>query len=294
MNESQTRLDELKGLIDGLAEDEGVNQTAIENLFTFRGSEPHGRQPNLYEPALILAVQGRKQVYLEGRRFEYGAGQFFALFMPMAFECELLGVSPGEPMLGMAIRLDRHRIARLLLKMEQLQPGREAVNVDSHSAVFSAPIGDRLLDAATRLLRSLHDPLEAQVLGESIIDEIYYRVICDERGGALKALLHQQGQIQQISRAVEYLHEHLERNVPIDDLASVVNMSVSGFHKKFKEVMHLSPLQYIKLIRLNKARVLLLEGQGVSEAGYQVGYNSSAQFSREFKRQFGMAPSAAV
>ena len=131
-----------------------------------------------------------------------------------------------------------------------------------------------------------------KVTPESIIDEIYYRILREEQGGALKVLLRQQGQMQQISRAVEYLHENLDKNVSVDELASLVNMSSSGFHKKFKEVMHLSPLQYTKLIRLNKARTYIIEGRNVSEAGYMVGYNSPAQLSREYKRQFGVSPSA--
>ena len=111
--------------------------------------------------------------------------------------------------------------------------------------------------------------------------------------GPVRAFQIDQGQIQQVSRAVEHLHENLDRNVSVDELAGLVNMSSSGFHKKFKDVMHISPLQYVKLIRLNKARTLILEGKSVSDAGYQVGYNSAAQFSREFKRQFGVVPSAA-
>ncbi len=294
MTRSNTALTEFRDLIARHAPAEGLNSTSIVNLVTFRGSESHCRTPTIYEPALILAAQGNKYLYLEGKRFEYGAGQFLALFMPMAFECELIGATPEQPMLGVAIRLDRHRLANMLLKMGQVRQLSEPPAVESSSGVFSAPISDQLLDAAIRLMRTLEEPTEAAVLGESIIDELYFRILTDERGGALKVLLRQQGPIQQISRAVEFLHENLERNVPVDDLASTVNMSVSGFHKKFKEVMHLSPLQYSKLIRLNKARTYLMEGQSVSEAGYRVGYNSPAQFSREYKRQFGVVPSAAA
>ncbi|OAD21350.1 AraC family DNA-binding domain-containing protein [Candidatus Thiomargarita nelsonii] len=160
------------------------------------------------------------------------------------------------------------------------------------SGIFTAPINDNLLDATIRLLKTLDNPAEAAILGESIIDEIYYRILSDEQGGALKVLLRQQGQIQQISKAVEHLHKNLDKNVSVDELASLVSMSNSGFHKKFKEVMHLSPLQYTKLIRLNKAKTYIMEGKNVSEAGYMGGYNSPAQFSREYKRQFGVVPSA--
>lgn len=283
---------EFRDLIARHAPAEGVNSTPIANLAVVRASEAHKRAPALYEPMLILAAQGQKRVYLEGKRFDYGVGQCLALFTPMAFECELVDVSPERPLLAMAIRLDRHRLASLLAKMEQAGHGIAQKVVTDTSGVFSAPVSGALMDAALRLLRTLDDPAAAAVLGESIVDEIYYRILSDEQGGALKVLLQHQGQIQQISRAVEYLHDNLERQVLVDELASTVNMSVSGFHKKFKEVMHLSPLQYVKLIRLNRARSYLMEGHSVSDAGYRVGYNSPAQFSREYKRQFGMAPSA--
>ncbi len=106
--------------------------------------------------------------------------------------------------------------------------------------------------------------------------------------------LQRHGQIHEILRTVEYLHQNLDKNMSIDDLADFVNMSSSGFHKKFKEVMHLSPLQFAKSIKLNKAQSYIMEGKNVSEAGFMVGYNSSAQFSREYKRFFGMSPSATL
>jgi AraC-like DNA-binding protein len=113
-----------------------------------------------------------------------------------------------------------------------------------------------------------------------------------EQGGILKHLLQQTGQIQQISKAVEYIHQNLDKSISIDDLASVVNMSNSGFHKKFKEVMHLSPMYYTESIKLNKTRSLILGEIDVSESGYLVGDNSPAQFSREYKRYFGYVLSA--
>ncbi|MBT3055944.1 MAG: AraC family transcriptional regulator [Candidatus Thiodiazotropha sp. (ex Codakia orbicularis)] len=292
MVNQDTRLAELAQLIRKHAPDNGLYQTALHQLLLFRESEMHGREAVVYEPALIIAAQGRKYVYLDGTRYEYSAGNFLALFMPMAVECEMIGVSESEPMLAVGVRLDRHRLAKLLLKMDGAGQSSAKPQISSTSGIFTSPVKDSLLDATIRLLRTLDDPVETTVLGESILDEIYYRILSDEQGGALKVLLRQQGQIQQISKAVEHLNKNLDKNVSVDDLAGLVGMSSSGFHKKFKEVMHVSPLQYTKLIRLNKAKAYIMEGKNVSEAGYLVGYNSPAQFSREYKRQFGVSPSA--
>lgn len=292
MTTRKTKLAELGQLILKNAPNNGVYQSVLHPLVMFRESKSEGRIPWVYEPALIIAAQGKKYIYLDGERYEYSAGHFLALFMPMAIECELIDVSEDKPMLGVGIRLDRHRLANIVLKMDSMAQALTQPEVLNTSGIFSAPVKDNLLDASIRLLRTLDDPAEATIVGESIIDEIYFRILSEEQGGALKVLLRQQGQIQQISRAVEYLHENLDKNVSVDDLANLVNMSSSGFHKKFKEVMHLSPLQYTKLIRLNKAKTYIMEGKNVSEAGYMVGYNSPAQFSREYKRQFGVSPSA--
>ena len=293
MSHLESRLKQLAQLIGNRVECNGLHQTGLDNLMLFRESEKRGREQVMYEPALIIAAQGRKYVYLDGTRYEYYAGQFLALFMPMAVECEMIDVSEEEPMLGVGIRLDRHRLAKLLLKMDGANPAAQMPESVDTSGIFSAPLKENLLDAVIRLVACLDDPVETAILGDALIDEIYYRILTEEQGGSLRILLRQQGQIQQISRAVEHLHENLDKSVSIEELAGLVNMSQSGFHKKFKEVMHLSPLQYTKLVRLNKARTLILEGNSVSEAAYNVGYNSPAQFSREYKRQFGDTPSAA-
>jgi AraC-like DNA-binding protein len=213
-------------------------------------------------------------------------------FVPMPFECETVDASPEKPLLGIAVVIDRNRLIRLLVKMDIADHTPVKPHAVDASGVFSAPISDAILDAAVRLVRTLENPAEAAVLGEAIIDEIYFRILTDERGGELIHLLQQRGQIQQIARAVEYMNQNLDQPISVDNLADMVNMSSSGFHKKFKEVMHLSPLQYAKSIKLNRAQTYIMQGKTVSEAGYMVGYNSPAQFSREYKRYFGVVPSA--
>ena len=292
MPEVTPKLAQIIDLIESHVSTDGLHETALEHVALFRESHPQSAEHRVYDPVLVFAAQGKKHINLNGRHYEYGAGNFFAVFMPMAFECEIVDVSPEKPMLGVGIRLDRHRLAQLLLKMDGVDSVPQQPEPIDSSGLFAAPVSDELLDAVTRLLNVLGNPLEAAILGESIIDEIYYRVLSRERGGALRVLLRQHGEMQQISRVVEHLHENIDKNISVEELASLVHMSGSGFHKKFKDVMHVSPLQYIKSIRLNKARTFILEGVKASEAGYRVGYNSPAQFSREYKRQFGVAPSA--
>ena len=292
MEDQQKKLAEFVKLLEKHTPQDGVFPTIITNLVTYRNSQLQRLNPQVYQPGIVIGAQGKKHVYLDGKKYDYNAGNFMTLLVPMPVECEILEASPEKPLLGAGIFFDRNRIANLLLKMDMVESSPVKPDVINASVIFSGPIKDNLLDAVIRLLKTLDSPSEAAILGEAIIDEIYFRILSEEQGGALKYHLQQRGQIQQISKAVEYVHQNLEKPVSVDDLADIVNMSSSGFHKKFKEVMHLSPLQYAKSIKLNKAQTYIMEGKSVSEAGYMVGYNSPAQFSREYKRHFGIVPSA--
>ncbi|MEM7126795.1 MAG: AraC family transcriptional regulator [Chloroflexota bacterium] len=300
MENQNAMMAEYLTLLERHATDEGLCPTDISNFFTLRRTEATHREPIVCPPGIVVGGQGQKDTYLEGKRYELSRGNYLAVFVPMAVECETFEASPEEPLLGAGIGIDMNRITQVILKMENFdtatnRQGALTVQDGSHtSAIFSAPIKEHLLDTVVRLLRALDDPGEAAILGDAFIDEVYFRVLKEEHGGALKLLLQQRGQIHQISRAVEHIHENLDKQVSVDELANISHMSSSRFHKKFKEVMHLPPVQYAKSIKLNRAQTYLMDGKSVSEASELVGYNNLGQFSREYKRHFGIAPSATV
>jgi AraC-like DNA-binding protein len=294
MSSRNEKMNEFKELCLKFAPEEGIYESHIENVVAFRTTENHKPKPMLYEQGVIFCANGRKNITLEGRSFGYQAGEFLALMVPMPLECELVNASKEDPMLGFGIFLDPERVSRILLKMDKIMAVEERRGEGDTSGIFKGRISDKMLESIIRLLRISQNECEAAVLADGILDEIYFRILSEEQGGALRNHLQQRGQIRQISRAVEHLHQNLDQPVSVDDLARIVHMSASGFHKKFKEVMHLSPLQYAKSIKLSKAKGYILDGKSVSEAGYMVGYNSAAQFSREFKRFFGVVPSEAL
>ena len=293
MEQKSDRLSALSELVKKNAPEVAMNTTVLPNVELYRESEPYELVPRLYEPYFIFIAQGRKQIVLDNTTYECDAGHFLTILAPMPVECQVIEASEDKPLLAIGILLDRRRILNILMKMDKLEQAPARPGEMNPSAIFTAPLNDQLLDAAIRLLKTLDSPAEAAVVGEAVIDEIYFRILKHERGGALPHLLQQQGQIRQIARAVEHVHRNLSEPVSVDELAALVNMSNSAFHKKFKEVMHLAPLQYAKQVKLNKAQDYILEGMSVSEAGYMVGYNSPAQFSREYKRHFGVVPSIA-
>jgi len=202
-----------------------------------------------------------------------------------------VGASLEMPYQVAGVAIDLGRMADVLLRIDRIDgAAAKPVSADP-SGIFSIPLNDNLLDPFIRLFESLSDPKDAAFLGELIVDKIYFLLLSDERGGELRFLLQQRGEIQRISKAVEYIHQNLDKPVSVEGLAEMVHMGQTSFYENFRRVMHVSPLQYTKSVKLYRAQSLIKEGKKANEAGYMVGYNSSAQFSREYKRHFGYSPS---
>ncbi len=287
-------LERFVALMEQQAPQEGISLTDYENLGMFKASATQRRSPNYYDPAIVMVGQGKKRCYIGDKSYEYGAGDYLILFLPMSLDVEIIEASPEQPFFAAGIRIDLGRLADVLLRIERAEGvAAKPVSTDP-SGIFSAPLNDNLLNPTIRLLETLDNPRDTAVLGDLILDEIYYRILCNERGGDLRTFLQQRGQIQRVSKAVQYIHQNLAETVSVENLAEMVHMSRTSFYETFKDVMHISPLQYAKSVKLTKAQTLINAGKNASEAGYLVGYNSPAQFSREYKRYFGFAPSATV
>jgi AraC-like DNA-binding protein len=286
------KLEKLADLVEQRAPQEGVNLTSLPVFAAFKVSTTQAKGPAIDVPALVIVGQGKKNCYVGDRVYEYSPGKALIMFYPLAVEVEFVEASPDKPFLAACVGIDLGRLADVLLRIERIDGGATTAPSPDPSAVFSAPLNDNLLDPMIRLLESLADPTDAAFMGESIVDEIYYRVLRGERGGELRTLLQQRGKIQSISRAVEHIHQHVDEPVSVEQLAEMAFMSRTRFYKTFRDVMHLTPLQYAKSVKLGRARTLIQEGKKSNEAGYLVGYNDPSQFSREYKRHFGYAPSA--
>jgi AraC-like DNA-binding protein len=235
--------------------------------------------------------QGFKSCYVGDQAYHYGAGGILVTMLPIPVETVVTEASEEKPLNAVAVGIDFARLANVLMKIENVDKDAFQPIQANPSSIFSTTAKDKLFDAYIRLLEALLDTREAEVLSDSIIDEIYYRILMDERNGELRYLLQQRGEIQRISRAVEHIHQNLNQAISVEELAELVHMSRSAFFDKFKDVMHSSPLQYAKSVKLHHAQGLIQQGKKANEAGYLVGYNSPAQFSREYKRQFGFVPS---
>jgi AraC-like DNA-binding protein len=273
-------------LLEPLAKNNWFSPSILNNVRFFRSNASIPRMPVSYEPGIYVVAQGHKKGYLGDQVYAYDPYNYLVLSVPLPFECETIA-SPEEPMLGVSVSVNATMVSELLLAMND-----EAGSAETPPRGISAtPMKEELIDAFIRLLKCLGDPMHANVLGPQIVREIVFQVLCDEQGTALRELAFRSSHFSQIARALKKIHTEYERDLDISQLAREANMSISGFHSYFKAVTASSPLQYLKSIRLHKARMLMTtEGLNVSTAANRVGYESASQFSREFKRFFGKTP----
>ena len=286
-----TQLDTLKKLIAEQSDQEGLTTTFVEGFGIYRESVPMAKSPVFYEPLICLVAQGKKRCHVGDVSYEYQAGDFFINFLPMPVTKDVIEASEQEPMLCVGLTINLVRVADIIVRIERAEQKKAERPVDTSSCVITGTAEQPLVDVFLRLLDVSKNPIEAEILGEAIVDEIYYRMLTSEHGDALRKLLNQYGQIQPISKVINYIHDNLDKNIAITELASLANMSKTSFFNAFKKLMHVPPIQYIKSSKLQKAQALLKQGMQANTASYQVGYNSFSQFTREYKRFFGYSPS---
>jgi AraC-like DNA-binding protein len=276
-------------LLDVLAPDEGYTLCGLPGVKFMRANTVRPRGPVLYEPCIVIVCQGHKRGYLGGEAFDYHAQQFLVLSVPLPFEGETVRASAAEPMLAISIPIDLQLAAELALAVDETQ-GASAPPV-APRGMMASPLDDGLGDAVLRLLRSLTCPVETRVLGTGILREILFRVLTGSQGGALRAALAHQSQFGKIGKALRRIHMDYHRPIDVATLAQEAGMSAAAFHASFKAVTTTSPIQYLKTTRLHKARLLMVQdGLTAATACGRVGYESTSQFSREFKRFFGRTP----
>ena len=273
----------------GLEKLEGSATTRMPEVRFFRSSQGNPRQPLTYQSGLLIMGQGNKIIHLGEQQVAYGPDSYLVVGVPLPLECEA-HCSPEEPILGLAIDIDAqslHRLVERLFPPEAPMEPCRSIECGLSSVSLSPP----LLDACERLLSALADEAEAAILGPGILQEILYRVLTGPNGYVLLELARHDGHYARIARVLGRIHRDYAAPLTVEGLATEAHMSVSSFHRAFRQVTLVSPLQYMKQIRLNRARELIQrEGRGIAEAAALVGYNSPSQFSREYKRHFQNNP----
>lgn len=283
----RTICQQLTKKINHLIKNENNAFQVLPNVRLLYGTKPKARTPVMYEPGVVILFSGHKTGYINDRVFRYDANEYLLLTVPLPFECETFA-TPEVPLAGMRINIDILQLQDLLMDIGEDDLFRPQA---CSTGINSSELSEEILCAVERLLDVLERPLDARILGKQIVREILYYILTGPRGGALLALVSRQTHFSLISRVIKRIESQYTENLSVDQLAAEANMSVSAFHHNFKSVTSTSPLQYLKSYRLHKARMLILhDGLKASTAAVRVGYESASQFSREFKRYFGVTP----
>lgn len=279
--------EDLRDLIDRHCQGRQLN-TVIRGLTFYRAEAPIERVRTNYWPALCVLAQGIKQVVVGERIYQYDPLNYLVVTVGLPVTARIVKASPKQPLLGLTIDLNPAHIGELLLEMpdDKTRSGQPA-------ALAVSEISDQLLDAVTRLVHLLDDPDDAAVLAPLFEREILYRLLRGKHASLLREVVSAGSHLSQIARATDWIRTHYSEHVSIDDLAGLADMSVTSFHRHFKAITAMSPLQYRTQMRLQEARrLMLVDADNASTIALGVGYESVSQFSRDYRRMFGMPPAA--
>lgn len=284
----ERKLGQLAGIIAHHAASEGRVPTAIDGVDLFRASTPSPIRCTLYYACVIIVAQGKKQARVGEEIFEYSPARYLVLPVSLPIDARVFEASPDQPFLSFSIQVDPTALGEIVSEMAPGAPGPRA----ELRGIAVSETTEELLDASVRLLSCLGSESDCRVLAPQYKREILYRVLKGPQGELLQEVGYRDSRLGKIARALGFIHAHYERPLGVAELAAEARMSESMFYVAFRSITTKSPLQYLKEIRLNRARqIMLWEGTNAQQAAARVGYGSPSQFSREFKRRFGRPPS---
>nr|WP_314543269.1 AraC family transcriptional regulator [uncultured Massilia sp.] len=264
-------------------------ETGIPRIAMVQGRVPEHDLAAVYEPMVNLILGGSKTMTVGARTLHYDPATYFVMSVDLPAVGAVHPAADGTPYLAVSLTLDPAIVGTLLADLPDPAAGKEA---EEDAAAFSvARTTPELLDAWVRMLGLMARPADIPALAPAYEREILYRVLQGPHGRMLRDIATPDSALARIDAAIRLIRRDFDRPLRIETLAAEAAMSESAFHRRFKAVTALSPLQYQKRIRLLQARTLLVTGaRSVTAAAMEVGYESPTQFSREYARAFGLPP----
>ncbi|MDP9991733.1 AraC-like DNA-binding protein [Variovorax boronicumulans] len=280
-------LSNLARAVERIAQSDGDYLTAIPELSLHRRSATTEPMHCLYGFGVGITVSGQKRVALGEEVFDYSAGQSLLTTADLPVVTHITHASPTQPFMGLMLRLDPRTVVQAAAEMALPQPGKDS----SYRAMSLGALDATLLGAVTRLVELIDEPRLLPQLAPLLQREILVRLLAGRHGPQLQRLVAVGSPSQQVVQSMAWLKVNFTQPVLADDLAASVHMSPSTFRQHFRAVAGMSPMQYLKQLRLQEARQLMLnQGIDAGTAGVRVGYESASQFSREYARLFGAPP----
>lgn len=270
-----------------LLKEDGLHDTFLREIKLFKTTTYEQKTPLVYDVCLVIVLQGKKIGHLAENTLVYDSKNYLVVPTTLPLECETYA-SEKEPFICMIISIDKKVMNEIIDSVSK----KEAISSKINSlGIFSDKVTDDIEELCLKLLKILESEEESKILGTSILRELYYRIAVGENSNFLHKMFLNTNNEAKIARALKNIHDHCNENLDVSTLARSEEMSVSSFHTHFKEVTSHTPLQYIKKIKLNKAKYLISRHHyQVTQAAHELGYDSPSQFSRDFKNYFGYPP----
>lgn len=260
-------------------------ETPIEGLLLTRAESPSGVIRSVYRPSFCLIAQGAKATMLGETRFSYAAGQCLLASVDLPVTARITEASASRPYLALSLAIDPAMVA------EFVRDHAETFRHEPRSpAIATTDLDHDLCDPLKRLLDLMDSPHDAAVIAPLIKREIVWRLLNGTLGPLLRQIGLADGRTARIGQAAAWLRAHFAEPIRVADLAALAHMSVPSFHRHFKAVTTMTPVQFQKQVRLQEARRRLLCAESVATVGYSVGYESLSQFNRDYRRLFGAPP----
>lgn len=277
----------LASSISRLTAQEDYCPTKVPGLTVFKKTVAHMPMAGLYEPSVCLIAQGSKRVQLGDDSYNYDTRHYLFSGVHLPVVAQVTDASVETPYLGLKLTFDYPEITQLMVD-GQLSPPKGQF---SGRGMATGTLTLALISAFQRLIDLVDDQASIAMLAPLIRREIFYRLLVGEQGETLRQLAVMGTQTHQVAKAISWLKAHFNQQVRIEEVANIAHMGVSTFHHHFRNMTAMSPLQFVKQLRLQEARrLMLVEYQDAASAAFQVGYESPSQFSREYSRFYGSSP----
>lgn len=278
--------EKLREVTSRLTAKPGRTLTAIPGLSLTRWNDTEQTDTCFYAPAIGIIIQGQKKSLIGNEELEYGTLDCLVNGVDMPSISTILKATPEKPLFAVSLNIDRSLATELAAEI----PPAAGLN-QPHLGVSVTRVEADVLEAFARLVELLDKPEQTPLRSPLLIREIITRILVSPQGPALRMLYTLGSHSNQVAEAITWLRDNYTQPLSVDALAGRVGMATSTFHRQFKKVTSISPLQYQKCLRLYEARRLMLsEDQDANNAGRTVGYENIQQFNREYKRMFGEPP----
>lgn len=267
----------------------GTHRTAVPSLSLMHATHLTEPLESVYKPSICIVAQGAKIATLADETYRYDPSTYLVTSVELPIIGRIVEASPKIPYLSLKLSFDADVILEIVEKTNR--PSSTSVPAEAGRGITVNQTSPALLEAIVRLMQLLDAPEDIPVLAPLVIREVLYRILQGEQGASLYQFAISGSHAYNIAQAIRLINRQYDRPLAVEQLAKSVNMSVSAFHKHFKRVTAMSPLQYQKTLRLQEARRLMLtESVQASDAAFRVGYESPSQFSREYARLYGRPP----